>query len=102
MDNLLSIAILAAWGYSTDQYFTGSTDLYFDVAAAILTVVTVGRYFERGARAGATEALEDLMDAWTLTARVIRGADILEVAPDEVEPGDVLIVHEARRCQSMA
>ncbi len=92
MDNLLTIAILSAWGYSTDQYFRGSTDLYFDVAAAILTVVTLGRYFERGARAGATEALEGLLDVWSPSVRVKRAGEIQEIGLETVRPRDILLV----------
>lgn len=92
MDNLLAIAILAAWGYSTDQYLSGSTDLYFDVAAAILTVVTLGRYFERGARAGATQALEGLMDVWSPTVWVKRDGEVQEIGLEGIKPRDVLIV----------
>ncbi len=92
MDNLLAIAILAAWGYSTDQYLSGSTDLYFDVAAAILTVVTLGRYFERGARAGATQALEGLMDVWSPTVRIKREGEIHEIGLEGIRPRDILIV----------
>lgn len=92
MDNLLAIAILAAWGYSTDQYFSGSTDLYFDVAAAILTVVTLGRYFERGSKAEAAQALEGLMDAWVPIVRVRRNGKLQEIGLEGVRPRDILIV----------
>lgn len=93
MDNLLAIAILAAYVYSTIQFFRGEmNDLYFDVAAAILTVVTVGRYFEAGARASATRELEALLDAWTPTARVLRDGVRVTVALDELRPGEPFLV----------
>lgn len=95
MDNLLSIAILAAWAYSSLQYFQGSTDFYFDVTAMILTVVTVGRYFERGARAGATAELERLLKAWTPLARVRRGSQVLRLPLKELQPGETLIIEPA-------
>ena len=93
MDNLLSIAILAAYAYSTVQFFRGNVDeLYFDVAAAILTVVTLGRYFEAGARASASRELERLMDAWTPTARVLRDGGEVTVPVDQLLPGEILTV----------
>jgi len=95
MDNLLSIAILAAWAYSSLQYLEGSTDFYFDVTAMILTVVTVGRYFERGARAGATAELERLLDAWATVARVRRGGRVQTVSLKELQPGETLIIEPA-------
>lgn len=89
MDNLLAIAILSAYAYSSIQYFRGNLDeLYFDVATAILTVVTVGRYFEAGARATATHELEALMDAWTPVARVTRDGRQMIVPVDDLRPGE--------------
>ena len=72
MDNLLSIAILASYFYSVAQWWAGSLDLYFDVTAAIIAVVTFGRYFERGARIEATAKLSDLLQAWTPRAHIQR------------------------------
>ncbi|MDH3740205.1 MAG: cation-translocating P-type ATPase [Hyphomicrobiales bacterium] len=92
MDNLLSIAILAAYGYSVGQLFAGSLELYFDVATAIVTVVTVGRYFEQGARAEATGALTKLMDVCSPVARIRKGRNLLERNVDELEPGDRVVV----------
>lgn len=89
MDNLMAIAILSAYAYSSIQYFRGNLDeLYFDVAAAILTVVTVGRYFEADARATASHELEALMDAWTPVARVTRDGRQMIVPLDELRPGE--------------
>lgn len=92
MDNLLAIAILAAYGYSVAKLFQGSLDLYFDVAVAIVTVVTVGRYFEQGARGEATDALTKLMDVCAPVARVRSGARLVERALDEISPGDRVVV----------
>jgi len=93
MDNLLSIAILAAYAYSAVQYFRGDVDeLYFDVTAAILTVVTLGRYFEAGARASAAEELDKLMTAWTPEARVMRDGHEVIIPLDALEPGEAVIV----------
>ncbi|MFV0514802.1 MAG: heavy metal translocating P-type ATPase [Jhaorihella sp.] len=93
MDNLLSVAVLAAYAYSTVQFFRGNLDeMYFDVAAAILTVVTVGRYFEAGARADASGELEKLMDAWAPVARVVRDGRPATVPLDQLRPGETLTV----------
>ncbi|MCP5087799.1 MAG: cation-translocating P-type ATPase [Rhodobacteraceae bacterium] len=93
MDNLLSIAVLAAYGYSTVQFFKGNVDeLYFDVAAAVLTVVTAGRYFEAAARATASEELEKLMDAWAPMARVVRDGHETTVPIEELLPGEAVII----------
>ncbi len=92
MDNLLAIAILASYGYSIAQMFTGSLDLYFDVTAAIITVVTFGRYFEHGARANATRELTSLMEAWVPVARVFEDGEYQQRGIDAINSGDSIFV----------
>ncbi|MGI9384803.1 MAG: heavy metal translocating P-type ATPase [Methyloligellaceae bacterium] len=92
MDNLLAIAILAAYGYSVGQLFSGSLDLYFDVAAAIVTVVTIGRFFERGARDEATSELARLMDVVSPVARVRVGREFVQRNLDELRAGDRIVI----------
>jgi len=94
MDNLLSIAILSSYGYSVSQLYAGSHDLYFDITAAIVTVVTYGRYFERGARAKATKELSNLMQAWTPVARIKENGTYKQCSIDELKPGaHVFVLH---------
>ncbi len=94
MDNLLSIAILAAYGYSIGQLFADSLDLYFDVAAVIVAVVTVGRYHEKLAKAEATQELTNLMTAWTPKARVRRDQGYVAVPAHQLRPGERIHVSE--------
>ncbi len=93
MDNLLAIAILAAYGFSIGQLFMGTLALYFDVAATIIAVVTIGRYFEREARENATEALAKIMDAWTPSARVYRGGEPQILTIDHLRPAEHIFVN---------
>jgi len=76
MDNLLALAILAAYGYSISQLVAGSLYLYFDVAAVIVAVVTVGRYLERGAKARATSELVNVMEVWTPSAHARKDGEL--------------------------
>ena len=92
MDNLLAIAILSSYGYSVSQLFLGSLDLYFDVTAAIVTVVTYGRYFERGARTRATKELANLMQAWTPIARIRDNEGFKQCSIDKLQPGAHIFV----------
>lgn len=80
MDNLLAIAILAAYGYSIHQMLIGSHELYFDVAAVIVTVVTAGRYFEQNAKLGATAELSRIISAWNPKIKVLQGEGLLKKA----------------------
>ncbi|MDP6209835.1 MAG: cation-translocating P-type ATPase [SAR324 cluster bacterium] len=94
MDNLLAIAILAAYGYSFGQIITGKLDLYFDVSAVIVAVVTVGRYYEREARNNATLELSNIIETWAPSTQVVRNGEVISLTPDEIESGDILIVKE--------
>ncbi len=94
MDNLLAIAILSAYGYSVGQLMEGGHDLYFDVAVMVTTVVTVGRYYEKNAKAEATRELTKLMKAWSPKVRTKWGSDyrIQDVAA--IPPGAHMFVWE--------
>ncbi len=92
MDNLLAIAILAAYGFSIGQLAMGTLELYFDVAATIIAVVTIGRYFEREARENATEALAKIMDAWAPSARVYRDGEPQILAVDKLRSAEHVFV----------
>ncbi len=94
MDNLLVIAILAAYGFSTGQLYLGTLDLYFDVAATIIAVVTIGRYFEREAKENATSALTKIMDEWVPSARVYRDGKLQMLAIDELHPSEHIHVYQ--------
>jgi len=94
MDNLLMIAILAAYGYSIGQLMLGSLDLYFDVVAVVVAVVTIGRYLERGAREQATSELVDILQAWTPSARVRKDGECRDLSVDQLNPGDRIVILE--------
>ncbi|MCW9034075.1 MAG: cation-translocating P-type ATPase [Rhodospirillales bacterium] len=94
MDDLLAIAILSAYGYSVAQLYQGSHDLYFDVAATITAIVAVGRYFEKTAKAEATEELTKLMKAWAPKARIRWGGDYKLLEIEDLDPGEYILVWE--------
>jgi len=67
-------------------------NLYFESGAMILTLVTLGRFFEARARSRASEALTRLMNLSPKTAAVERAGRVLVVPLAEVAAGDVVIV----------
>jgi len=94
MDNLLSIAILSAYGYSTFQLINGSLDIYFDVTATLIAVVTVGRYVERNAKADATLELTNILEKWAPMARIRWAGGYKFQAIEDLEPGEHVIIWE--------
>ena len=68
-------------------------DLYFEGAGMILTLITLGKYFETRAKGRTTDAIEALMDLAPKTATLLAddGTE-REVPVEQVKPGDILVV----------
>ena len=69
-----------------------SMDLYFESAGMILTLITLGKYFEARAKGRTTDAITALMDLAPKTALRERNAALEEIPVEEVQVGDVLVV----------
>ena len=67
-------------------------DLYFESAGMILTLVTLGKFFEARAKRKTGEAIAALMDLRPQTAEVIRDGQTIEVPIEQVQVGDQVIV----------
>lgn len=67
-------------------------DLYFESAAMILTLVTLGKYLESKAKKQTTEAISKLMNLRPQTANVIRNNKETTVPIDDVVIGDIVVV----------
>lgn len=107
MDALVALGATAAFVYSTyalfamtDAQLQGDIDgvmhymheFYFESAAMILTLITVGKMLEAVSKGRTTDALKSLMKLAPKTARVIRDGIESEVSIEQVEPGDVFVV----------
>ncbi|MBR5514873.1 MAG: heavy metal translocating P-type ATPase [Clostridia bacterium] len=69
-----------------------SHDLYFESAAMILTLVTLGKYLEARSKAKTTSAIDKLMDLSPKTATVQRGETEVTVAVSDIVKGDIVVV----------
>ena len=67
-------------------------DLYFESAAMILTLITLGKFLEARAKGKTSEAVTKLMNLTPKTAIIIRDGAELEIAAGEVIAGDILVV----------
>ena len=86
-----------AWGFGHGDMamvHKFSMDLYFESAAMILTLITLGKFFEARAKGHTSEAIAKLMNLAPKTATVIRGGVELELSIEDVVVGDILIVKE--------
>ena len=88
---LYRIALALGAGDLTSAH-VAAMDLYFESAAMILTLITLGKYFEARAKGKTTDAITKLMDLSPKTATRLVG-DVEETVPATlVRPGDVLVV----------
>ncbi len=84
-----------AWGFGhgdMELVHRFSMDLYFESAAMILALITLGKYFEARAKKRTSEAITKLMDLTPKTAIVLRGGKERTIPVEEVINGDILVV----------
>lgn len=94
MDTLVAMGAGAAFLYSCYAALKGEHHLYFESAAAILTLVSVGKYFEAKAKVKTTDLLLKLMDLSPKSARIKRGDEELEVEASQIKAGDLIILRQ--------
>lgn len=108
MDSLIALGASAATLYGIYALFRiafalgaadmsevhhAAMDLYFESAAMILTLITLGKYFEARAKGKTTDSIAKLMDLAPKTAtRKMPNGEEEQILADEVREGDVLIV----------
>ena len=106
-DTLVALGSTAAFGYSTYSLFamTGAQvrgdmdgvmqymhEFYFETAAMILALITVGKMLEARSKGKTTDALKNLMKLAPKTAVVLQDGTETEVPVEQVVKGDVFVV----------
>ena len=74
-----------------------SENLYFESAAMILTLISLGKFLESRAKGKTGDAIRALMDLRPETATVLRDGEEVIISAEEVRVGDVLIVRSGGR-----
>ena len=104
MDSLVALGTSAAFVYSlygTYMIYVGDTSfalaLYYESAAVILTLITLGKYFEAVSKGKTSEAIKKLMGLTPKTARVLRNNQEIEIAIDEVQVKDIIVVRPGEK-----
>ena len=94
MDTLVALGAGAAFGYSLVALITGRIhELYFESAATILTLITIGKYLEERSKGRTTDALKGLMNLAPKKANIlIQDKKVVEVPIDQVNVGDIFVV----------
>jgi heavy metal translocating P-type ATPase len=97
METLLATGILAAYIYSSIQAFRGETLIYFDTAAAIVTLVLLGKMMEKGAKERTTRAISMLYRLMPKKVRLFVEGSERFVSIDALAEGDVFVVKSGER-----
>jgi Cu+-exporting ATPase len=105
MNTLVAVGALAAYVYSAAATFFPHffmtagfmPHVYYDGAAMIVTLILVGRLLEAKAKGKTSTAIKKLMNLKPKTAHLIRKDEELEVAVEEVQVGDTLLVKPGER-----
>ena len=107
MDTLVALGSAASFGYSVYALFAmtaaqvnGDMDavmsymheFYFESAAMILALITVGKMLEAHSKGKTTDALKSLMQLAPKTATVVRNGVEQEISVDAVKKGDIFVV----------
>ena len=93
MDVLVSLGTTMAWGLSAVVTVLGLHEhVYFEAAAAVITLVLLGKLLEARAKAGTSAALEGLVKLQPRTARIERDGAVVEVPLADVKAGDRFVV----------
>lgn len=107
MDTLVAMGSAVSYGYSVVVLFTmsesqrlgetqaamhGLHEFYFESAAMILTLITVGKMLEARSKGKTTDALKGLMKLAPKNAVVRRNGQEISVSVDQVQKGDIFLV----------
>jgi Cu+-exporting ATPase len=117
MDTLISVGVLAAFGWSLYALFfgdagmpgmrmtfrllpepgSGADEIYLEVAAAVTVFILAGRYFEARAKKQSGAALRALMDMGAKDVAVLRDGRELRVPVDQLQVGDQFVVRPGEK-----
>ena len=103
MDTLVALGSGASFVYSTYALFKMTTvsgemahhylhEFYFESAAMILTLITVGKMLEARSKGKTTNALKSLMNLAPKTATILKDGIEVEIPIEQVQKGDIFVV----------
>ena len=98
MDLLVALGTTVAFAFSGwVVIFDRSEAMFFDVSAAVLLFVSMGRFFEDRARVGAASAIRSLLGLAAKSANVLRDGEEVAIAVEDLVVGDLFRVRPGER-----
>lgn len=97
MDVLIALGSSVAYLYSAAVTIGFPGFVYFETAAAIITLIKLGKVIEVRAKGKTSEAIKALMGLQAKTARVVRDGEEVDIPIEKVETGDTVIVRPGEK-----
>jgi Cu2+-exporting ATPase len=105
MDTLIALGTGSAFLFSLfntfyPQYLLSrglEPHVYYEVAAVIIALILLGRYFEERAKSRTSSAIKKLMNLGVKNARVIRDGNEVEIPLDQVDKGDLIVIRPGEK-----
>ncbi|OIO24748.1 copper-translocating P-type ATPase [Candidatus Micrarchaeota archaeon CG1_02_55_22] len=97
MDTLIAVGTTAAYAYSVVALLGLVMEQYFEVSAALITLVLLGKYLEARAKGHTSEAIRKLLDLSPKMATVVRSGKEVVVPAASLVPGDVVTVRPGEK-----
>ena len=103
MNVLVAVGTSTAYFYSAFVTFFptvfpgGESEVYYDTAAVIITLILLGRYLEQRAKGRTSEAIKKLMGLQAKSAKVIRNGGEIEVSVEDLIVGDIVVVRPGEK-----
>ncbi|WP_288429330.1 heavy metal translocating P-type ATPase [uncultured Agrobacterium sp.] len=103
MNSLVALGVSAAYLYSLVTTFApgllpeNARHVYYEAATVIVTLILIGRLLEARASGRTGDAIRKLANLQAKAARVERDGEVLEISPDEVKTGDIVLIRPGER-----
>ncbi|MGB7242401.1 MAG: heavy metal translocating P-type ATPase [Sulfitobacter sp.] len=103
MNSLVVLGTTAAYSFSTVATFfpvllpAGTAHIYFEAAAVIVTLILLGRWLEARAKGRTGDAIQKLVGLQARTARVERDGSAVDIATQDVQVDDILILRPGEK-----
>ncbi|MEM7594790.1 MAG: heavy metal translocating P-type ATPase, partial [Cyanobacteria bacterium P01_A01_bin.83] len=105
MDTLIALGTSAAFFYSVfatvfPDFFLNQglmPEVYYEIAAVVVTMILLGEWFENRAKGQTSEAIRQLMGLQARDARVIRNGQEMDVPISEVQIDDIILVRPGEK-----
>ncbi|MFQ5714395.1 MAG: heavy metal translocating P-type ATPase [Candidatus Scalinduaceae bacterium] len=96
-DLLIVMGSLSAYFYSTYSTFTNRGYIYFDTAAMVILLFTLGKFLEATAKAKITRSITESIGPTISNATIIKDGKKKDVPVEEVNKGDYVVVQEGNK-----